>query len=93
MSSKFKATENQQKAIDGKGSLLVSAAAGSGKTATLVDRVIKKLTDPEDMYKITDLLMVTFTKAAASEMRSRISAALNEKLSQDISPVLKRHLR
>lgn len=93
MSNKFKPTASQKKAIEGKGSLLVSAAAGSGKTATLVDRVIKKLTDPDQMYKITDLLMVTFTKAAAAEMRSRISMALGEKLSQDISPSLRKHLR
>ena len=93
MSNKPAPTANQQKAIDGSGSLLISAAAGSGKTATLVNRVIKKLTDPDDMYEITDFLIVTFTISAAAEMRSRISAAISSKLSEDISPALRRHLR
>lgn len=93
MNNKPSPTANQQKAIDGSGSLLVSAAAGSGKTATLVNRVIKKLTDPDDMFEITDFLIVTFTVSAAAEMRSRISAALGSKLSENISPALRRHLR
>ena len=92
MASNPSPTKNQQKAIDGSGSLLISAAAGSGKTATLVNRVIKKLTDPLDMFEITDFLLVTFTVSAAAEMRSRISQAVSEKLSEDISPALRRHL-
>ncbi len=60
--------------------LLVSAGAGSGKTAVLVERVITHLTDPVDPYQIDEMLVVTFTKAAAAEMRQRIGAALQELL-------------
>ncbi len=60
--------------------LLVSAAAGSGKTATLVQRIIERITDPKRPTDIDRLLVVTFTRAAASEMRERIGAALEEKL-------------
>ncbi len=60
--------------------LLVSAAAGSGKTATLVQRIIERITDPQRPVDIDRLLVVTFTRAAASEMRERIGAALEEKL-------------
>ena len=60
------------------GNLLVSAAAGSGKTAVLVERVIRMLTDPESPVDADRLLVVTFTNLAAAEMKSRISAALSE---------------
>lgn len=60
------------------GALLVSAAAGSGKTAVLVERVLRRLTDPHDPIDIDSVLLVTFTKAAAAEMRERISAALTQ---------------
>lgn len=55
------------------GSLLVSAAAGSGKTSVLVQRLIERLTDPINPVDADRLLVVTFTKAAASEMKSRIA--------------------
>lgn len=74
-------TKEQQFAIDDhKGSLLVSAAAGSGKTAVLVERVIQMLTtaDEEKRVDADKLLVVTFTEAAAAEMRERISAKLSE---------------
>jgi ATP-dependent helicase/nuclease subunit A len=51
--------------------ILVSAAAGSGKTAVLVERIINKITDIEHPVDIDRLLVVTFTKAAAAEMRQR----------------------
>ena len=57
--------------------ILVSAAAGSGKTAVLVERVIQLITDEQNPVDIDKLLIVTFTNAAAAEMRARISAALN----------------
>ncbi len=60
------------------GNLLVSAAAGSGKTAVLVERVIRLLTDDERPVDADRLLVVTFTNLAASEMKSRINAALGE---------------
>ena len=72
-------TKEQETAIhDRGGALLVSAAAGSGKTAVLVERVLARLTDPNDPVDIDRLLLVTFTNAAAAEMRERIGAALGE---------------
>lgn len=73
-------TEGQQKVIDlRERNILVSAAAGSGKTAVLVERIIQKITDKEKPVDIDRLLVVTFTKAAAAEMRGRISEALEER--------------
>lgn len=74
----FKPTKNQKDAIKAKGCVLVSAAAGSGKTAVLVERVIKMLTDSENPVFADRLLIVTFTNAAAAEMLSRIEARLYE---------------
>ncbi|WP_434075119.1 UvrD-helicase domain-containing protein [Moorella naiadis (nom. illeg.)] len=58
--------------------LLVAAAAGAGKTAVLVERLIRRLTDPGAPVSLENLLVVTFTDAAAAEMRQRIGAALEE---------------
>lgn len=70
-------TPAQQNAIDARnGTVLVSAAAGSGKTAVLVQRVIERLTDKQNPTLVENLLIVTFTKAAAAEMRERISKEL-----------------
>jgi ATP-dependent helicase/nuclease subunit A len=60
--------------------MLVAAAAGSGKTAVLVERIIKIVTDEERPTDIDKLLVVTFTNAAASEMRERIAAAISKEL-------------
>ncbi|MEE1319475.1 MAG: UvrD-helicase domain-containing protein, partial [Ruminococcus sp.] len=65
------------------GSVLVSAAAGSGKTAVLVERVINLITREENPIDVDRLLIVTFTRAAAAEMRQRISVALNSLLEND----------
>lgn len=76
-------TDAQLDAINAKGgAVLVSAAAGSGKTAVLVQRVLSRITDPETPVDIDRLLIVTYTKAAAAEMRERISASL-ERLSRE----------
>ena len=70
-------TEEQQKVIDTRDrNILVSAAAGSGKTAVLVARILALVTDPKHPVDIDRLLIVTFTNAAASEMRQRIRDAL-----------------
>ena len=70
-------TKPQQNAIDARGSnILVSAAAGSGKTAVLTERVIKLITDVNLNVDIDKLLIVTFTNAAAAEMKTRISDKL-----------------
>ncbi len=68
--------------------LLVSAAAGSGKTAVLVERIIEKITDEKNPVDIDRLLVVTFTNAAAAEMRERIVAAISAKLEQNPSSEL-----
>ena len=74
-------TEEQQKVIDSRErNILVSAAAGSGKTAVLVERIIQMVIDDKKPVDIDRLLIVTFTKAAASEMRERIEKALERKL-------------
>lgn len=71
MSERTKWTDEQWEAITGnEKSLLVSAAAGAGKTAVLVERIIRKITDEENPVDIDRLLVVTFTNAAATEMRS-----------------------
>ncbi len=77
-------TEAQADAIRARrGSLLVSAAAGSGKTAVLVQRVLERLTDPEHPTDADRLLVVTFTKAAAAEMSARISRQIALLLEQN----------
>ncbi len=79
----FKPTLMQQKAIETKGNILVSAAAGSGKTAVLVERVINMLTDQDSPVSADRLLIVTFTNAAAAEMRSRIEKRLYEEIQKN----------
>ncbi|MBQ7827379.1 MAG: UvrD-helicase domain-containing protein [Clostridia bacterium] len=77
-------THAQLSAIEYRGrNLLVSAAAGSGKTATLTERIIRLITDPEINADISRMLVVTFTKAAAAELRERVAAALGEASSAD----------
>ena len=72
-------TKEQLQAITAEsGTILVSAAAGSGKTSVLVERIVRKLTDPEKPVAPSALLVVTFTNAAAAEMRSRIAQRLGE---------------
>lgn len=74
-------TKEQQDAIETHGcNLLVAAAAGSGKTAVLVERIIKMITDIKNPLDIDRLLVVTFTNAAASEMKERIAKALSDEL-------------
>ena len=79
-------TNEQLEAINTrKCNLLVAAAAGSGKTAVLVERIIKIVTDSENPVDIDKLLVVTFTNAAASEMRERIAAAITKELEKNPS--------
>ncbi|RSL33382.1 helicase-exonuclease AddAB subunit AddA [Salibacterium salarium] len=79
-------TDSQWEAISGSGrNLLVSAAAGSGKTAVLVERIIHKITTDNPPVDVDKLLIVTFTKAAAAEMKSRISAALIREINKNPS--------
>jgi len=74
-------TDHQRDAITARGgSIIVSAAAGSGKTAVLVERCIRLLTDPDPAQRVDAdrLLVVTFTRAAAAEMKDRLSKAIAE---------------
>lgn len=73
-------TPAQKNAIDAdSGTVIVSAAAGSGKTSVLVERIIRKLTSENNAVSPDSLLVVTFTNAAAAEMRSRIYSAISKK--------------
>lgn len=77
-------TKEQQQVIDLRNrNILVSAAAGSGKTAVLVERIITRLTKDESPLDVDQLLIVTFTEAAASEMKERIHGAIEKALEED----------
>lgn len=77
-------TREQQEVIDARNTnVLVSAAAGSGKTAVLVERIVSIITDSDNPVDIDRLLIVTFTNAAAAEMRERIHNAIVKRLEQD----------
>ncbi|MDT2736681.1 helicase-exonuclease AddAB subunit AddA [Enterococcus pseudoavium] len=83
-------TDSQWQAIYDQGTnLLVSASAGSGKTAVLVRRVIEKI--KRQQLSVDQLLVVTFTEAAASEMKERIQSALQEAINQETDQELKNH--
>ena len=81
MMGKTRWTDEQLQAIETrKCNLLIAAAAGSGKTAVLVERIIRIITNEESPVDIDRLLVVTFTSAAAAEMRERIAAAISKAL-------------
>lgn len=76
-------TQEQQRVIDERGSsILVSAAAGSGKTAVLVERILRQVLDEEHPCDIDEFLVVTFTNAAAAQMRDKIAARLEQALEE-----------
>lgn len=82
-------TPQQQAAVENRGgSLLVSAAAGSGKTRVLVDRLFRYVT--EERRNIDDFLIITYTRAAAAELRGKIAAELSRRMGEDPSNA---HLR
>ena len=77
-------TENQLKAVEARGmQVLVSAAAGSGKTTVLTERVKNILSDIENPCSVSEILVVTFTRAAATEMRDRIYDALKNEINDN----------
>src|SRR5574344_1589779 len=77
-------TQAQKNVIEARDhNILVSAAAGSGKTAVLVERIIQRILDPVNPVDVDKLLVVTFTNAAASEMRERILKAIEKELEKD----------
>ena len=81
MERKWTKEQQQVIALENR-NLLVSAAAGSGKTAVLVERIIRKITDKSHPVDIDKLLIVTFTNAAAAEMRERIGGAIEKALGE-----------
>ena len=84
-------TDEQRLITDFRGGpLLVSAAAGSGKTKVLVERLLGYITDPHEACNIDEFLVITFTRAAADELKGRIREEITERLSTDKS---NRHLR
>ena len=75
-------TPQQKAAVENRGgSLLVSAAAGSGKTRVLVDRLFRYIT--EERRNIDDFLIITYTRAAAAELRGKIAAELSRRMGED----------
>lgn len=78
-----KLTPQQEMAVHNRGGkLLVSAAAGSGKTKVLIDRLLTYLMDPDDPANLDDFLIITYTQAAASELRGKIAAKLTQRISE-----------
>ncbi len=87
-------TKQQHLAITHRGSnLLVAASAGSGKTEVLARRCLALLTDPRHPCRVDQLLVVTFTRAAAAELRVRIAGMLRAEAERAASPALRAHLR
>ena len=87
-------TKDQQNAIEARGgTLLLSAAAGSGKTAVLVERIITLLTDEKKPVEPAELLVVTFTNAAAAEMRARITSAVDKLIAKEPSNSFYRNIK
>ena len=79
-----KLTLQQAQAVNTRGgNLLVSAAAGSGKTKVLVDRLLKYLNDPVNPANLDDFLIITYTKAAAAELRGKIAAKLSQEIADN----------
>ncbi|MGE4215300.1 MAG: UvrD-helicase domain-containing protein, partial [Anaerotignaceae bacterium] len=77
-------TDEQYRAITERNAdILVAAAAGSGKTAVLVERIIRLICDEETAVDIDKLLVLTFTKAAASQMRERIGKTISAKIKEN----------
>lgn len=90
-SSKF--TDKQWEAIyDSDKNILVSASAGSGKTTVLVNRLIEKIKDEEKKVNIDELLVVTFTNAAAREMKERIQREIQKEINSEHDSDLRQHL-
>lgn len=81
--AEIRATPQQRAAAEDRGgALLVAAAAGSGKTKVLVDRLMGYLTDPTDPADLDEFLIITYTRAAASELRGKIATRIAEALAR-----------
>ena len=94
MAAQTKWTAQQQSAIDARGeNILVSAAAGSGKTAVLTERAVQRMLDRNSPIDADRLMVVTFTRAAASEMKQRMLKKLAERIEADPSDKFARRQR
>ncbi len=94
MEKKIEFLPEQKKAIDLRGkNILVSASAGAGKTAVLTERIVSILSDTAKSIDIDNLVVVTFTRAAAAQMRTRIEGKLKEKIADCENEKLKKHLK
>ena len=81
--AEIKLTKSQQAVVDDRGgALLVSAAAGSGKTKVLIDRLLSRICDTQNHCNIDDFLVITYTNAAAAELRVKIAQALSQRLAE-----------
>lgn len=81
-------TPKQKQAIDARDkTLLISAAAGSGKTATLTERIVRKLTDESNPASISKMLIVTFTRLSAADLKRKISNAISDELAKNPTSV------
>lgn len=90
----MKWTEDQKKSIYAKPSeIVVSAAAGSGKTQVLTTRIIERIKDTSSPVSIEKLLVVTFTKAAATEMKERIGKALRKEAKETTDPAVRKYMK
>ena len=88
--AEFRLTEAQARAVEHRGgSLLISAGAGSGKTRVLVERLLLRIAQGGDLDRF---LIITYTRAAAAELRGRILTALRERLRTEASSHLRRQL-
>ena len=77
-------TREQRQVIDLRDcNILVSAAAGSGKTAVLIQRILSRIMDTREPVDVDEFLIVTFTKAAAAQMKERLTQALEQALAED----------
>ena len=91
MTSAIQWTKDQKKAITATGrQLLVSASAGTGKTAVLAHRCLERISDPARPVDVDRLLVLTYTDAASEEMRDRISRTLRAAIQKKPSPHLRR---
>ena len=77
-------TNKQKEAIEARGkTLLISAAAGSGKTATLTERIVRKITDENAPASIDKMLIVTFTRMSAADLKRKLSSAISDELAKN----------
>ncbi len=86
-------SNDQRAAVEHRGgALLVSAAAGSGKTKVLVERLLSKVCDPDQPRDLSEFLIITYTKAAAAELRSKIAKEIGERLAGGANAHLRRQI-